>query len=1350
MGNIFKNNEAIIHFSDNEQLTVFPKNSVWYKVCFDSNMVEFRSRFNDEVLFTENDITQTTINEEIPDNFITEFNQLAYASTPSKPEITDYDLLAVYNVTSTTEATTLVVKVENISSMYIDDEEVAVASSCIFEKDGEHTVKYKLKDNTTISNLTFYNCSSLTNITIPDSVTNIGETVFWNCISLTSINIPDSVTSIGTSAFSSCSGLKSVTIGSGVTSIGEGAFRYCSGLTSIEIPDSVTNIGVQAFYSCTSLTSIIIGSGVTSIGGSSFFNCNSLSSITFNSIIAPVMGDSNMFYRIASTGTLTYPCGSDYSNITSFYAFLDWEKVCIGEEPEQPSEPEEIDYDILATYNVKSTTSATQLYGNPFIISHMEVDGKQVDNATSYKFDSTGEHTVKFKLFDNTFIDEEAFAECEDLVSIVIPETVNYIYSSAFFSCGLTSITIPDSVKSLDVGTFKYCFNLTSVTFGNAITEVAAYCFEGCSSLNDITIPATITKIEHSAFAGCVSLNNLVFDGETAPSVFYNTFERISSTGTLSYPCGSDYSSVTSLSVFENWEKVCIGEEQEVIADITTIIKSNVDGYNAKLFNSQATYFVNSIDKMYVDGVEITPTATYTLDAGEHTVIYTIKEEPASDYKFTIYTGAFSGCTSITTAVIGERIDMIDNNSFNGCTSLESIIIPETIKRIGGSVFAHSGLKEFTFLPDTLYGSAVLQYSKVEKVTYLNSGVGANDCKGCKELTSVTFGQSLISIGNYAFQGCTSLTEITFTGTDCPAIGTSAFDGISVDGALHYDCNGDFFNIKLLPEFAGWQDDCTIQNADITTVIYVDDVTTPTQVNAETITTEWFTSTPFVEYVEKMYINGEEVTPTAYHQFDTTGYNTISYTLINNNEVPLAAFSGITSIVAVEMADSIHYIHPNAFELCTNLRSLTIPDSVINITNGAFYSCTSLSSVVFGQNIRYIGWNTFENCSSLNKLLFKGETAPEITSNSFAGIAEYGTIVHNCDANYNAIREYLSNWYCECPMFEVDDYEIIALFNSDGYETPICIDTSNVAAIYVDDVPVSLESASAYTFQSIGEHTVKYKLIDTSRTSYTSSGSGLNSLRTSMFYSESGFLSNKTVKACTQMVGVGINNSVQTIGDYTFAGANKLEVVQLPESIKAINTNAFSGCTTLEYVNITSLESWCNISFGGSYENPLNYAKNLYVNDELVSDLVIPENITSIKNYAFYKCSGLTSVTLHNNITSIGNYAFQDCDNIASIIIPDSVTSIGTGAFYSCNALSSVTIGIGVTNIGGSAFFSCKNLQEIISYPTAAPTIATNTFKDVGTGGTLKYYCDSTGYDAWLSTENYYLGLYDWNTECFN
>ena len=104
----------------------------------------------------------------------------------------------------------------------------------------------------------FYNCTALTSVTIPNSVTSIGSWAFYHCNSLTSVTIPDSVMSIGSYAFYGCSSLTSVTIGNGVTSIGSGAFYYCSGLTSITIPDSVTSISEGAFYGCSSLVSITL------------------------------------------------------------------------------------------------------------------------------------------------------------------------------------------------------------------------------------------------------------------------------------------------------------------------------------------------------------------------------------------------------------------------------------------------------------------------------------------------------------------------------------------------------------------------------------------------------------------------------------------------------------------------------------------------------------------------------------------------------------------------------------------------------------------------------------------------------------------------------------------------------------------------------------------------------------------------------------------------------------------------------------------------------------------------------------------------------------------------------------
>ena len=125
----------------------------------------------------------------------------------------------------------------------------------------------------------------------------------------TSVTIPNSVTSIGEGAFGGCSGLTSITIPTGVTSIGKGAFGLCRGLTSVTIPNSVTSIGIEAFYWCRNLTSVTIGSGVTSIDMRAFLGCPALTSVRCLSSVPPSIGSSS-FSSIPSTCTLTVPCGS--------------------------------------------------------------------------------------------------------------------------------------------------------------------------------------------------------------------------------------------------------------------------------------------------------------------------------------------------------------------------------------------------------------------------------------------------------------------------------------------------------------------------------------------------------------------------------------------------------------------------------------------------------------------------------------------------------------------------------------------------------------------------------------------------------------------------------------------------------------------------------------------------------------------------------------------------------------------------------------------------------------------------------------------------------------------------------
>ena len=130
--------------------------------------------------------------------------------------------------------------------------------------------------------------------------------------------------------------------------------------------------------------------------------------------------------------------------------------------------------------------------------------------------------------------------------------------------------------------------------------------------------------------------------------------------------------------------------------------------------------------------------------------------------------------------------------------------------------------------------------------------------------------------------------------------------------------------------------------------------------------------------------------------------------------------------------------------------------------------------------------------------------------------------------------------------------------------------------------------------------------------------------------------------------------------------------VTIGNSVTSIGNYAFDGCIGLTSVNISDLEAWCKIDFATVNTNPLYYAKKLYLNGELLTALVVPNSITDIKNYAFFSCTSLTSVTIPNSVTNIGWSAFYGCSGLSSITIPNSVTSIGSDALFGCTGLCSI------------------------------------------------------------------------------
>ena len=493
------------------------------------------------------------------------------------------------------------------------------------------------------------------------TATKINSYAFYNCSSLTSVVLGDCVTSIGEYAFSGCDSLTSIVIGDNVTSIGYDAFYNCSSLTSITIPNSVTSIGDYAFYNCSSLTSITIPKSVTSIGVGAFYNCYKL---------VEVYNKSNLKITAGS---------SDYGHV-GYYA--------------------------LAVYT-EPYTSKLSTDSNGYII--------YIDGSDKILVGYIGSET-----------------------DLILPNGITAINQYAFYDCdSLTSVIIGNSVKSIGSYAFAFCSKLTSIEIPDSVTNIDSYAFSGCSSLTSIVIPDSVTRIGYGAFSYCYKLVEV-----------YNKSSLKITAGSSDYGYVGKY----ALEIYT----------EPYISKLTTDSNGYIiytDGSDKILVG----YIGSETDLILPNG--ITAIYQYAFDGCSSLTSIVIPDSVTS-----IGSYAFYGCYSLTSIVIPDSVTSIGSYAFSICRSLTSIEIPDSVTSIGSSAFEYCYSLTSVIIGNSVTSIGSYAFSGCSSLTSIVipdsvTSIGYGAFYYCESLTSVTIGDSVTSIGEKAFAYCSSLKNIKYRGS---------------------------------------------------------------------------------------------------------------------------------------------------------------------------------------------------------------------------------------------------------------------------------------------------------------------------------------------------------------------------------------------------------------------------------------------------------------------------------------------------------------------------------------------------------------------------------------------------------
>ncbi len=1180
--------------------------------------------------------------------------------------------------------------------------------------------------------------TSWNSLIFPESLTSIGIKAFYGS-GLTDITIPNKVSTLGESCFAENKNLQTVFVGSGCQILPKNIFSGCSSLKQVHLSAGLLTIDDAVFANCTAMESISIPGTVAQVGNLQwwkyktdcselpFYNCTSLKRVRFEDGVQPiVLGSHNYGGNSTSQNYLAYNKG--------LFSSCPLEEVYVGrnitylKNVDYSFESYPHAYGYSAFYDqpklakITISPSVTKIapylfYKNAAITMTelpkvKEIGRSAFEECSKLTTLNLGQalETVGDCAFQNctnvtkltfpdatTAIGSSAFARCSSVTEITVGQGLKSVGDNSFFDCGsFTALVLPDKFTTMGGSAFEGCRKLTNAKLGQSLTSVPERAFKNCIALSEMNLPATVKSIGDQAFyndstiavvtmrEGLETIGNEVFWNNsgvrsfvipgTVQTIGTNSFYGCTNTSTLRFKDGDgiltiDTKKTRSRKIDDMLSNISSSYDRERYEDrkydyfYDCPIKTLYLGRNLKYdYSGSVSIYKKVGDKKW--NSETRASAPFV----NSTTLARVTVGPKVTF---VYNHLCDGCSNLTNVVLGNALQDINGYAFANCVKLPNISYPASLATIGNYAFANCKV-----LTSTSFQEASDHELKIYNASF----------KDCVSLSEVYFPGQLSLLNDSTYQGCTALKDVVFNKNEqyqpTLTIGNYTFAQCSLINALSFPGR-----LKSIGDYTF--SDCTY----LTNLTFEDSNEAVTLGSGATGETDR-------RYMLPLFGNSNLTSLYMGRNIDYSELADCSYSPFYNQQ--------FLTDVRFSQAGTVTYCKDYLLYKVNNCESLILPESLTTIGNWTFRGMSKLGGIVIPNAVTTIGTYAFADDIALESAKLS-TSCPWLKEGLFSECGKLQAITIPMVVNKMDTQMFTNCTSLASVTFD-DDKDLIEMAYGSSYANNGLFRDCPVETLYLGRwLSYNTEVPSRSPFYSIAE------------------------------------LKNLT-----------LGKYLKVVDKYMFSYCTGLENVYVPDNITSINMWGFRGCSALKSVRFSE-----NLSQIGDYG---------FSECASLDNVTFPASMTSTSDNSFSNCSSLRNLDLGKNLLVIGPSAFENDSILSEVNIPETVYGLGVGAFKSCVSLPYVKIPKGdlttvskesfkgckgiewislsenITSLGENAFEGCTGIKYVKSYAMTPPEGLVNFPSDVETNGTLFVPEDNDEYPDVLGDYQYSPTWENWGT----